>query len=242
MIRIALLAAVAATLATPLYAKGWQRHTIDDASRGADGVRLGDINGDGRPDITTGWEEGGRVRVYLHPGTAKVKEHWPAVTIGRVKSPEDAVFFDFDGDGVLDVVSSCEGNTRTAFVHFAAHDRAKLLDESAWRTEAIAATKGQQQWMYAACRLKLTDGTERTWSSDRRTRTAAWAGLRRRPIGATWRHGNIIACATQVGSCLWRQRISMAMGMWMFWHRTGRGSIAAFFVELKVTTLDRTCR
>jgi len=148
MVRTTVLLVVFFATVAPACAKGWQRHTIDDASRGADGVRLGDINGDGQPDIATGWEEGGRVRVYLHPGTAKVKEHWPAVTVGRVKSPEDAVFFDFDGDGVLDVVSSCEGNTRTAFVHFAPHDRAKLLDESAWRTEAIAATAEQQQWMY----------------------------------------------------------------------------------------------
>jgi hypothetical protein len=78
-----------------------------------------------------------------------VKRHWPAVTVGKAKSPEDAVFFDFDGDGVLDVVSSCEGNTRTAFVHFAPRDRAKLLDPAAWRTEAIPATATKQQWMYA---------------------------------------------------------------------------------------------
>jgi len=27
--------------------------------KGADGVRLADANGDGRPDIATGWEQGG---------------------------------------------------------------------------------------------------------------------------------------------------------------------------------------
>ena len=32
---------------------------IDASSRGADGVRLADVNGDGLMDITTGWEEGG---------------------------------------------------------------------------------------------------------------------------------------------------------------------------------------
>jgi hypothetical protein len=132
-----------------LHAAPWGRHTIDDSSRGADGVRLADINGDGRLDIATGWEEGGTIRVYLHPGAAKVKQPWPAVTVGKAKSPEDAVFVDFDGDGVLDVVSSCEGNTRTAFVHFAPRDRAKLLDPAAWRTAAIPTTANKQQWMYA---------------------------------------------------------------------------------------------
>ncbi|MCP4194102.1 MAG: hypothetical protein GY768_26125, partial [Planctomycetaceae bacterium] len=33
--------------------EAWQRHTIDDSSRGADGVRLMDVNGDGLMDIAT---------------------------------------------------------------------------------------------------------------------------------------------------------------------------------------------
>src|SRR5688572_11235539 len=83
-----------------LQAQGpWARHSIDRSSRGADGVRLADVNGDGRLDITTGWEEGGHVRVYLQPHHDAVKEVWPAVTVGHVKTPEDAVFADLDGDG-----------------------------------------------------------------------------------------------------------------------------------------------
>ncbi len=41
----------------------WARYTIDNSSRGADGVRLHDV--DGAPwaaDIATGWEEGGVIR------------------------------------------------------------------------------------------------------------------------------------------------------------------------------------
>jgi len=49
----------------------WTRHTIDDTSQGADGVKLGDLNGDGKLDLVTGWEEGGEVRVYLNPGPAR---------------------------------------------------------------------------------------------------------------------------------------------------------------------------
>ena len=93
--------------ALPLWAgEPWKRHTIDDSSQGADGVRLADVNGDGLPDLATGWEEGGLVRAYLHPGHAKAKEKWPAVTVGRVTSPEDAVFADLDGKN--DLVFSCE--------------------------------------------------------------------------------------------------------------------------------------
>ena len=32
----------------------WKCHIIDDSSRGADGARLADVNGDGLIDITTG--------------------------------------------------------------------------------------------------------------------------------------------------------------------------------------------
>ena len=55
----------------------WKRHTIDDSSFGADGIRFGDINGDGLLDITTPWEEGGQVRVYINPGKNGLKDRWP---------------------------------------------------------------------------------------------------------------------------------------------------------------------
>src|SRR5262245_39159455 len=99
-------------------AEPWRRHVIDDSSRGADGVRLGDLNGDGRFDVVTGWEEGGAVRACLNPEPSRAKERWPGVTLGRAPSPEDAVFADLDGDGTLDAISSCEGKTRTIFVHW----------------------------------------------------------------------------------------------------------------------------
>ena len=97
----------------------WQRHVIDNSSRGADGVRLADVNGDGMLDAVTGWEEGGVIRAYINPGPFAVTKSWPLVTVGSVKSPEDAVFVDLDGDGAMDVVSSCEGKTRTVFFHWA---------------------------------------------------------------------------------------------------------------------------
>ena len=40
----------------------WKRNTIDASSRGADGVRLADINGDGLLDIVTGWELRGTIQ------------------------------------------------------------------------------------------------------------------------------------------------------------------------------------
>ena len=130
-------------------AQPWQRHTIDNSSRGADGVRLADVNGDDLQDIVTGWEEGGVIRVYINPGRKLAKQTWPAVTVGKVKSPEDAVFADLDGDGATDVVSSCEGRTRTMFIHWAPSDRKKYMDASSWQTASIPCTEQKQMWMFA---------------------------------------------------------------------------------------------
>lgn len=136
--------------AAEIDGKPWTCHTIDDSSDGADGVKIADINADGLLDVTTGWEEGGVTRVYLNPGAAKVKEKWPAVTIGNTPSVEDAVFVDLDGDGAIDVVSSCEGDEKSMRVHWAPKMKEGLLEPERWKQEVIAASKvADQQWMYA---------------------------------------------------------------------------------------------
>jgi hypothetical protein len=140
---------LAAAAAAPAAEKPWKRHTIDREGRGADGVRLMDVNGDGLPDIATGWEESGFVRVYLHPGHARVRDPWPKVTVGPAGSVEDAVFADLDGDGAVDVVSSSEGGTMSLNVHWAPVSRDAYLDPAAWKTEAIPASVGLTRWMFA---------------------------------------------------------------------------------------------
>lgn len=132
---------------SPAFA-AWPMHVIDKSLRGADGVKLGDINKDGLPDIVTGWEEGGHTRVYFNPGVTETKEPWPFVDVGETVSVEDAVFIDLDHDGWLDVVSSCEGKTKKMFVHWNPGP-GKLTDGEAWRQETLPASDGRMQWMFA---------------------------------------------------------------------------------------------
>lgn len=131
----------------------WKRHTIDAADKtagklGADGVRLADVNGDGLPDVVTGWENGDAIRVCLNPGPEKARDPWPGVSVGRVPDAEDAVFADLDGDGAMDVVSCTEGKTRTVFFHWAPREKERYLDAAAWTTEAVPALAKQGLWMY----------------------------------------------------------------------------------------------
>jgi hypothetical protein len=129
-----------AWLAMPLSPQPWPRHTIDDSSDGADGVKLADINGDGRLDIVTAWEEGGLIRVCYQPDRARIREPWPCETVGEVGDPEDAFPVDLDGDGRIDVVSASEGKTRAMHVHW--------NRPGGWVTEPLPAADGLMQWMF----------------------------------------------------------------------------------------------
>lgn len=124
----------------------WPRHTIDDSSTGADGVKLADWNEDGLLDIVTGWEEGGLTRVYLHPGPKQVKDRWPQWTIGQTPAVEDAVFVDLDGKWPLEVLSCTEGKERRLYLHSAVNgDKEKVQ----WSQRSLPVAAGMMQWMYA---------------------------------------------------------------------------------------------
>ena len=47
--------------------ESWVMHTITSGPRGADGVNLADVDGDGDLDVTTAWEQAGLVTVSLPP-------------------------------------------------------------------------------------------------------------------------------------------------------------------------------
>jgi hypothetical protein len=111
----------------------------------------------------------------------KVRERWPAETVGLVGSPEDALFADLDGDGKLDVVSASEGQSRTLQVHWA----------PGWRTEIVPASKGRMQWMFSAWENgRLFSGGKNEgaqigwWEMPRNARDlASWKWHALRPVG-----------------------------------------------------------
>jgi len=100
-------------------------------------------------DFPTGWEEGGRTKVYINPGYEGVKDPWPAVLVAETPDVEDAVFADLDGDGAVDVISSTEGNSKKIFVNWAPTDPDDYLDASKWTSEVIPASDGLTRWMFA---------------------------------------------------------------------------------------------
>ncbi len=120
---------------------------IDDSSKGAEGVKFGNLNGDGRLDIITGCQEGGEVRVYLNPGPRQAHQPWPRVTVGTVTSSEVAIFADLNGGGRLEVISCTEGSVRTVYRQRFQGDVSELLKPERWRTTAFPATSNAQQWM-----------------------------------------------------------------------------------------------
>ncbi|MEX2639308.1 MAG: alginate lyase family protein [Balneolales bacterium] len=132
-----------------LREESWPMHRIDPGPlAGSDGVKLADINGNGLLDLVTGFEEGGKSRIYLHPGQGMADQPWDHVTL---PSPdvEDAVFVDLDDNGIMDVVTASEGNTNKILFHWAPDNVEDYLEADQWQSQSVPAVDGLSAWMFA---------------------------------------------------------------------------------------------
>ena len=135
--------------AEPALVTPWARHTIDNTSRGADGVRLVDVDGDGSLDIATPWEEGGQIRLYRFPVDGDVHQPWPRVTVGEAASPEDAFGADLDQDGHLDVISCHEGQQREIRLAFGTGGTSPFSPAARWVLQPLNHSAKAEAWMFA---------------------------------------------------------------------------------------------
>ena len=106
-------------------------------------MHLADINGDGRLDATSAYEQSHKVSVSLHPGYAQADDgEWPSKVVlpagtGRILGGEDAIFADVDGDGRKDVIVGAESDNRVTVMFAPA-----ALINGAWaRMDLLVGTK-----------------------------------------------------------------------------------------------------
>ncbi len=144
--------APAGELPSPVtMADPWPRHVIYNVEVGADGVDIADINGDGRLDVVTPWEDTGKVTVSLHPGYgAPLASPWPTVVLDSAAGAvEGASFCDVDQDGHLDVVAASE--SERVLIFFSPTNPADLLTVGAWTAVRLTAAEAITNWMQSAC-------------------------------------------------------------------------------------------
>jgi hypothetical protein len=158
---------------------------------GADGVDLRDVNGDGLPDITAGWEQSAYTSVQYHPGCGRTDVSWNGEILpGRTPGVEDAVFGDVDGDGLQDVVSAGSSSFRL-YVHF--------RTPTGWQFVTIAAATNVQRWLKAVVtdvdgdgRADIVAGGYSTgasidyFTSSTPRNGASWTRHTVGPVGATY--------------------------------------------------------
>jgi hypothetical protein len=156
----------------------WVEHRIDDEGlsglplRGADGLKLADIDRDGLEDVVSAHEDSRHVRIAFR---SKDLRRWTSVTVAEgdeADTAEDVAIADLNGDGWLDVLIACEKGHLLYLQNPGPGARTQR-----WARLAVPQTRGRGSWIRVFAADFNGDGRWR-W----RRRTRAWstrAGPRR---------------------------------------------------------------
>ena len=106
-----------------------------------DGVKVADVDRDGREDLLVGWEQGKVVRLYFQP--ENVLGAWPFVEFA-CPDVEDAFFADVNADGALDVVCCCEGETQQMVFFLSPSRKSQLSLSKHWKKQPVEVTAGRR--------------------------------------------------------------------------------------------------
>ena len=160
----------------------WREHIIDDEAlsgvtlRGADGLVMADLDGDGLQDIVSVHEDSHHVRVAFATHNPL---HWKSITLAQgdlVHEVEDADVGDMDNDGDLDIVVAVEGGALVLFSNPGIDAR----NPDKWQRHLPANTQGRGSFIRVAMGDLDGDGRLEVIAANKGEAQAS-AGKKKRP-------------------------------------------------------------
>ncbi|HUB06001.1 MAG TPA: FG-GAP-like repeat-containing protein, partial [Myxococcales bacterium] len=110
------------------------------ATLGASSLAVGDLNGDGLPDVVVANQGGNTVTLFLNAGTGLLGsfQGFTASVLTTCSNPEAALPADFDADGTLDLAVRCPNGTVQVWRNSGAGDASAFSIETAVSTGSAA--------------------------------------------------------------------------------------------------------